>query len=156
MAAAAKPWRACWLFRVKSTTKFKIEQHQFTRGAPLIFTRAPKYNYLFIFAQNSRMFIEPVSTKMALWTILSRMASAWTPPPSLTNQFSFLYWVQKIVEASSCRRSISSKRKWCSSLMQCVLHHLRCEYWHDGRNRFVFVTCHFQLALEGASDWFLS
>ena len=45
--------------------KFKFEQQQFTRGAPLIFSRAPK-NYLCIFAQNSRMFIEPVSTKIAL------------------------------------------------------------------------------------------
>ena len=53
------------LFRVKRTIKFKFEQQQFTRGAPLIFSRAPK-NYLCIFAQNSRIFIEPVSTKIAL------------------------------------------------------------------------------------------
>ena len=103
-----------WLFRVKSTIKFKFEQQQFTRGAPLIFSRAPK-NYLCIFAQNSRMFIEPVSTKIALWTIRSRIASAWTPPPRRSNQSSFLYWLQKIVEASSWRRSISSKIKCCSS-----------------------------------------
>ena len=45
------------------------------------------------------MLASSMSTKTALCTILSMMASAWTPPPSLGRQSFFSNWAQKTVEA---------------------------------------------------------
>lgn len=49
-----------------------------------------------------------MSTQTALCTILSMMASACTPPPSLGCQSFFLNWVQNTVEAVPYLSSISS------------------------------------------------
>ncbi len=45
----------------------------------------------------SRMLVPPVSTRMALWTMRSIIASAWGPPPGRWCQSFFAYWVQNTV-----------------------------------------------------------
>ena len=49
----------------------------------------------------SRMLWVPVSIQMALWTMRSMMASAWTPEPRRWCQSFLAYWVQNTVEALS-------------------------------------------------------
>lgn len=60
------------------------------------------------YPRRCRMLASPMSTQTALCTILSMMASACTPPPSLGCQFFFLSCVQKTVEAVPYLSSISS------------------------------------------------
>lgn len=60
------------------------------------------------YPRRCRMLVSPMSTQTALCTILSMMASACTPPPSLGCQSFFLSCVQKTVEAVPYLSSISS------------------------------------------------
>ncbi len=60
------------------------------------------------YPRRCRMLASPMSTQTALCTILSMMASACTPPPSLGCQSFFLSCVQKTVEAVPYHSSISS------------------------------------------------
>ncbi len=48
-----------------------------------------------------RMFMSPISSQTALWTMRSMIASACTPPPSLGCQSFFLNSVHRTVDALS-------------------------------------------------------
>lgn len=61
-----------------------------------------------VYPRHCRMLASPMSTQTALCAILSMMASACTPPPSLGCQSFFLKWVQNTVEAVLYLSSISS------------------------------------------------
>lgn len=61
-----------------------------------------------VYPRRCRMLASPMSTQTALCTILSTIASAWTPQPSLGCQSFFLNWVQKTEEVVPNLSSISS------------------------------------------------
>ena len=61
-----------------------------------------------VYPRHCRMLASSMSTQTALCAILSMMASACTPPPSLGCQSFFLKWVQNTVEAVLYLSSISS------------------------------------------------
>lgn len=69
-------------------------------GAAFLRSRYSPLPYL------ARMFVSPISTHEALWTMRSMMASAWMSPPSLACRSFCWNCVQKIVEASLNRLSI--------------------------------------------------
>lgn len=97
------------------------------------------------------MLAPPMSTQTALCAILSMIASAWTPPPSLGCRSFFLNWVQKTVEAVPYPSSISSSSIDLNLVSGLSSSHYRPHDTHGGHRT---ASCrHFLLQYFEAGVW---